>query len=74
VDWFGKEVENAVGLQWRHDRIRNGLSQTQAGIRTDGYIEHACEARTTPAGPAVEQIHFHPVEPISVRVALTAQF
>ena len=34
-EWWGKEVENAFGLQVRSDSIRNGLYQTEARRRVD---------------------------------------
>lgn len=42
--------------------------------RKDSDIEYYYESNTTPIGTASEAIHFHPVEPISARVALTARF
>jgi outer membrane receptor protein involved in Fe transport len=42
--------------------------------RQDSDIAYAYESATSPAAPIREEIHFHPVEPIAVRVALTARF
>jgi outer membrane receptor protein involved in Fe transport len=42
--------------------------------RTDHDIDYYYESRVTPAAAAVEQIHFHPVEPIQARFAVTARF
>ncbi len=42
--------------------------------RRDHDIDYAYESRITPTAPAVMQIHFHPVEPIQARFALTAHF
>ena len=33
--WFGRDVENTIGLQTREDFINNGLYQTQNRVRTD---------------------------------------
>jgi TonB dependent receptor/TonB-dependent Receptor Plug Domain len=33
--WFGKEVENTFGLQFRNDWINNGLYQTENRVRVD---------------------------------------
>ena len=37
-------------------------------------IDYAYESRITPASASNTEIHFHPVEPIQVRFALTARF
>lgn len=42
--------------------------------RKDHDISYYYESRTTSAGVANEEVHFHPVEPIQVRAALTAKF
>lgn len=42
--------------------------------RNDHDIDYAYESQTTPGGVLNEEIHFHPVEPIQVRAALTARF
>ena len=42
--------------------------------RRDHDIDYAYESRITPASAANTEIHFHPVEPVQVRVALTARF
>ena len=42
--------------------------------RKDHDIDYAYESQTTPGGLLNEEIHFHPVEPIQVRAALTARF
>lgn len=42
--------------------------------RKDHDIDYYYESRVTPASAALEQIHFHPVEPIQARIALTARF
>jgi len=42
--------------------------------RRDRDIDYAYESRITPGDAPVTQIHFHPVEPIQVRCALTARF
>jgi hypothetical protein len=42
--------------------------------RKDSDIEYAYESAISPTAPVREEIHFHPVEPIGARVALTAKF
>ncbi len=42
--------------------------------REDSDIEYAYESAVSPTAPVREEIHFHPVEPFGVRVALTARF
>lgn len=42
--------------------------------RKDHDISYYYESRTTPGGIAREEVHFHPVEPIQVRAALSARF
>ena len=42
--------------------------------RRDHDIHYYYESRVRPGDAASEQIHFHPVEPIQVRIALTARF
>ncbi|MBL9126448.1 MAG: TonB-dependent receptor, partial [Verrucomicrobiales bacterium] len=42
--------------------------------RRDDDITYAYESRVRPDGAAVTQVHFHPVEPIQARFALTARF
>lgn len=42
--------------------------------RKDDDISYYYESQTTPGGAAAEEVHFHPVEPIQVRAALTARF
>lgn len=42
--------------------------------RRDHDITYAYESRVRPGDPVVEQVHFHPVEPIQARFALTARF
>jgi outer membrane receptor protein involved in Fe transport len=42
--------------------------------RKDSDIEYAYESAIKPGAPIREEIHFHPVEPIAARVALTARF
>lgn len=42
--------------------------------RRDQDIAYFYESRVRPGDPAREQIHFHPVEPIQARVAVTARF
>ena len=42
--------------------------------RRDHDIDYAYESRVRPADPSFTQIHFHPVEPIQARFALTARF
>lgn len=42
--------------------------------RRDHDIDYAYESRVLAAGLPATQIHFHPVEPVQVRLALTARF
>jgi len=42
--------------------------------RRDHDIDYAYESRVSPAAFAQTEIHFHPVEPIQARLALTARF
>ncbi|MDX1950643.1 MAG: TonB-dependent receptor [Verrucomicrobiota bacterium] len=42
--------------------------------RRDHDIDYAYESRVRPGDPSATEIHFHPVEPIQARLALTAQF
>lgn len=42
--------------------------------RRDHDIDYAYESRISPNAEAVTQIHFHPVEPIQARFAITARF
>ncbi|MFO1499882.1 MAG: TonB-dependent receptor [Verrucomicrobiota bacterium] len=42
--------------------------------RRDHDIDYAYESRVQPGADAITQIHFHPVEPIQARFALTARF
>jgi outer membrane receptor protein involved in Fe transport len=42
--------------------------------RRDHDIDYAYESRVTPDAVPFTQIHFHPVEPIQARLALTARF
>jgi len=42
--------------------------------RRDHDIDYAYESRVRPTDSAVTQLHFHPVEPIQARFALTARF
>lgn len=42
--------------------------------RRDQDIAYFYESRVRPGEPSREQIHFHPVEPIQARVAVTARF
>jgi outer membrane receptor protein involved in Fe transport len=42
--------------------------------RRDHDIDYAYESRITPTAAANTEIHYHPVEPVQVRFALTARF
>ena len=42
--------------------------------RRDHDIDYAYESRVRPVDAPATQIHFHPVEPIQARCALTARF
>jgi hypothetical protein len=41
-DWFGRRVENTIGLQVRNDWVHNGLYRTQDRVRTDKNDGNAC--------------------------------
>jgi hypothetical protein len=40
--WFGRKVENTLGLQVRNDWVRNGLYRTENRERTDKNDSNAC--------------------------------
>jgi len=40
--WFGRKVENSIGLQLRNDWVYNGLFQTENRVRTDKNDSNAC--------------------------------
>lgn len=42
--------------------------------RADSDIEYAYESAIDPASPIREEVHLHPVEPISARVSISARF
>lgn len=50
--WFGREVENSVGLQVRNDWINNGLYQTQNRVRVN-----KLDSDTGTTLPATTQAH-----------------
>jgi hypothetical protein len=49
-NWFGRKVENTLGVQVRNDWIHNGLFQTENRVRTD-----KTDSETGNALPAVTQ-------------------
>jgi hypothetical protein len=46
--WFGRKVENTLGLQLRNDWVHNGLYRTQDRVRTDKNDINACDAEPIP--------------------------
>jgi len=46
--WFGRKVENTVGLQVRNDRVHNGLYRTEDRVRTDKNDSNACNDEPIP--------------------------
>ena len=40
--WFGRKVENTIGLQLRNDWVHNGLYRTEDRVRTDKNDINAC--------------------------------
>jgi hypothetical protein len=40
--WFGRKVENTIGLQVRNDWVHNGLFRTEDRVRTDKDDSNAC--------------------------------
>jgi outer membrane receptor protein involved in Fe transport len=40
--WFGRKVENTIGLQVRNDWVHNGLYQTEDRVRTEKNDSNAC--------------------------------
>jgi outer membrane receptor protein involved in Fe transport len=42
--------------------------------RRDHDIDYAYESRVTPTAATLEQIHYHPVEPVQARVTISARF
>ncbi len=47
-EWFGRRVENTIGLQIRNDRVHNGLFRTENRVRTDKNDSNACNAEFIP--------------------------
>ena len=41
-EWFGRRVENTIGLQVRNDWVHNGLFRTENRVRTDKSDSNAC--------------------------------
>jgi len=41
-EWFGRKVENTIGLQVRNDWVHNGLFRTENRARTDKSDSNAC--------------------------------
>ncbi len=40
--WFGRKVENTIGLQVRNDWVHNGLFRTESRVRADKFDINAC--------------------------------
>jgi outer membrane receptor protein involved in Fe transport len=53
--WFGRKVENTMGLQLRNDWVHNGLFRTENRLRADKFDINACNDEPTINGvPVVE--------------------
>jgi outer membrane receptor protein involved in Fe transport len=46
--WFGRKVENTIGLQLRNDWVHNGLFRTEDRVRTDKNDINACNDEPIP--------------------------
>ncbi len=46
--WFGRKVENSIGLQIRNDWVHNGLYQTEDRERTEKNDSNACNDEPIP--------------------------
>ena len=46
--WFGRKVENTIGLQLRNDWVHNGLYRTEDRVRTDKNDSNACNDEPIP--------------------------
>jgi hypothetical protein len=46
--WFGRKVENTIGLQVRNDWVHNGLYRTEDRVRTDKSDSNACNDEPVP--------------------------
>jgi hydrogenase/urease accessory protein HupE len=66
-------VSAQAGYRW-NERWTLTLDAFNLLDRKDSDIDYFYESRISPTAPLSEERHFHPVEPISVRLTLTAQF
>jgi hydrogenase/urease accessory protein HupE len=62
-----------LGYRWR-ERYALTLDAFNLLNRKDSDIDYFYESAISPSAPLREEIHFHPVEPISARVTLSATF
>ena len=62
-----------VGYRW-NERWSLSVDAFNLLNRKDSDIEYLYESAISPAAPLREERHFHPVEPISARVTLSASF
>ena len=46
--WFGRKVENTIGVQVRNDWVHNGLYRTENRVRTDKNDSNACNDEPIP--------------------------
>jgi len=53
--WFGRKVENTIGLQLRNDWVHNGLYRTANRVRTDKYDINACNDEPSINGAPVAE-------------------
>jgi outer membrane receptor protein involved in Fe transport len=66
-------VSAQAGYRW-NERWTLTLDAFNLLDRKDSDIDYFYESRISPTAPLSEERHFHPVEPISARLTLTAQF
>ena len=53
--WFGRKVENTIGLQVRNDWVHNGLFRTENRVRADKYDINACNEEPSINGAPVAE-------------------
>ena len=58
--WFGRRVENTIGLQARNDWVHNGLFRTQNRVRTAKNDTNACNDEPTVNGKPVADCTTNP--------------
>jgi len=73
------QSDNTILLNWQGSYQINKTWRISAEIlnlldRRDHDIDYYYESQVSPSAAATPQVHFHPVEPIQARFALTARF